>query len=224
MILLEPLPAGRIGWALAAGVCPAMVDMMSATDRFADVTDGQSGYLTSGAEGSARILWAETGTGQRRAMILLGGAGGGKACFWGTLDAELEHGDTEGVSVTLDAGGTQADVLPPKGMTLGKLAKDTPVLIEQVDGEWYVVWAVQTLAVITALRRDSGKLQYKTTDALVFVAGDPAATWTDVAGQTAIASQTVVTEIEMDGLGPREDDAIHLRRSGRGRIRTGNRA
>jgi hypothetical protein len=164
------------------------------------LTDGQSGYLTSGAEGPARILWAETGTGQKRALVLLGGGGGGGACFWGTLDAELEHGDTDGVSVTLDAGGTQTDVLPPKGMTLGKLAKDTPVLIGQVDGEWYVVWAVQLLAVITALQRVSGKLQYKTTDALVFVAGDQAATWTDVAGQTALASQTVVTEIEMDGL------------------------
>ena len=76
MILLEPLPAGKIGWALAAGVVPVTVNMVTAGDKFADVTDGQAGYLTSGAEGAARILWADTGTGQRRAMVLLGAAGG----------------------------------------------------------------------------------------------------------------------------------------------------
>ncbi|MCX7428918.1 MAG: hypothetical protein NTW96_25235 [Planctomycetia bacterium] len=76
VILLEPLPAGKIGWALAAGVVPVTVNMVTADDKFADVTDAQAGYLTSGAEGAARILWADTGTGQKRAVVLLGATGG----------------------------------------------------------------------------------------------------------------------------------------------------
>ena len=39
VILLEPLPAGKIGWALAAGVVPVTVNMVAAGDKFADVTD-----------------------------------------------------------------------------------------------------------------------------------------------------------------------------------------
>ena len=200
VILLEPLPAGKIGWALAAGVVPVTVNMVTAADKFADVTDAQAGYLTSGAEGAARILWADTGTGQRRAMVLLGAAGGALSLFWGTLDDELEHDDAVGVTVTLDAGGTQTDVLPPPWMTFGKWPEDAPVLIGQVDGEWYVIGAAQTLTAITALQRANGKIQYKTTPALVFVVGDEDAEWADMDGQTNIATQTVLTDFQVSGL------------------------
>jgi hypothetical protein len=201
VVLLEPLPAGKIGWALAAGVVPVTIDMKAAGDRFADVTDYDTRFLTSGSSGAARILWADTGTGQRRAVVLLGGASGGASpLFWGTLDAALAYNNTSGVSVTLDAGGTQADVLPPKGLTFGTLAKDAHVLIAEADGAWYVVWAVQTLTAITSLRRNAGKLQYKTTPAMVFIVGAEAANWTDVAGQTSIAAQTVLTDFQVSAL------------------------
>jgi hypothetical protein len=200
VILLEPLPAGKIGWALAAGVVPVTVNMVTADDKFADVTDGQAGYLTSGAEGAARILWADTGTGQRRAMVLLGAAGGGMTLFWGTLDEDLAHDDDAGVTVNLDIGGTQEGVLPPPWMTLGTLSEDAHVLIGEIDGEWYVVGAAQAITVITDLQRANGKLQYKTTPALVFVVGDEDAEWADVTGQASIGTQTVVTDFQVSGM------------------------
>ena len=50
------------------------MSVQAETDRFADVTDYDESCLTSGVSGSARILWAEPGTGQKRAIVLLGAA------------------------------------------------------------------------------------------------------------------------------------------------------
>ncbi|MBU0616140.1 MAG: hypothetical protein KKI02_00320, partial [Planctomycetes bacterium] len=99
VILLEPIPADRIGWALAAGVVPVMVDMQTADDRFADVTDGEAGYLTSGGNSAARILWAEEGTGPKRAMVLLGGSGLPPS----TCENDILRGDGEGGWVVFPA-------------------------------------------------------------------------------------------------------------------------
>jgi hypothetical protein len=73
-------------------------------------------------------------------------------------------------------------------------------LIGQVDSAWYVLGAAQTLTAITALQRANGKIQYKTTPALVFVVGDEDAEWADMDGQTNIATQTVVTDFQVSGL------------------------
>jgi hypothetical protein len=81
-------------------------------------------------------------------------------------------------------------------MTFGKWPKDAPVLIGQVDSAWYVIGAAQTLTAITALQRANGKIQYKTTPALVFIVGDEDAEWADMDGQTNIATQTVLRDRE----------------------------
>jgi hypothetical protein len=66
--------------------------------------------------------------------------GSGSSLHWGVLGADLEYGDTTGVSVTLDAGGTQAGVLPSKLLESGYYwPSGSKVLIAQIDGDWYVV-------------------------------------------------------------------------------------
>jgi hypothetical protein len=60
--------------------------MRAATDRFADVTTGYPGFLTSGPNGAARILWAESGTGQRRALVLT-------AALLAEIDAAIAAGE-----------------------------------------------------------------------------------------------------------------------------------
>ena len=76
----------------------------------------------------------------------------------------------------------------------------TQGLIEEIEGAWYVVWAVRTLTAITSLRREAGKLQYKTTEAAVFILGDESATWTEVDGQDDIEAQDVITDFRVDAL------------------------
>lgn len=75
VILLEPLKSGKIGAAVASGVCVAKVNVTDSDHEYADVADGQAGYLASGDSGVARIMWKESGTGLKWAMIRIGAGG-----------------------------------------------------------------------------------------------------------------------------------------------------
>ena len=77
VVLLEPLKANAIGSGLAAGVCPVQVNVTDAGHTFADIASGQCGYLASGATGTATILWKESGTGTKWALVRVANASGG---------------------------------------------------------------------------------------------------------------------------------------------------
>jgi hypothetical protein len=74
VILLEPVLAGKLARAVAAGVVPARVDVPDEDYpyRLADVTDGSAANLTAAKVGSAAILWREGGTGVQWALVRLG--------------------------------------------------------------------------------------------------------------------------------------------------------
>lgn len=72
VILLEPLANGAIGSACAAGISQAKIDVQDEDDLFADVKDSDRAKLQSYPTGSARILWKETGTGEKWAIVKLG--------------------------------------------------------------------------------------------------------------------------------------------------------
>ena len=71
-LLLEPIPAGKIGRAVAAGMWPTLLRVDSAHHDRADIADGETD-LASNYYGSAEILWKEDGTGPLRAVIRLSG-------------------------------------------------------------------------------------------------------------------------------------------------------
>ncbi|HUS48333.1 MAG TPA: hypothetical protein VM098_09440 [Phycisphaerae bacterium] len=73
VVLAEPIPTGELGRAYVAGACPVRIDVQDEAHLYADVTDGDASKLTSGAFGSALILWAESGTGTKWAVVQLGG-------------------------------------------------------------------------------------------------------------------------------------------------------
>ncbi len=93
-ILLEPVAAGKIGQAAVAGVCVAKVAVQAADDGFADVKDGYSSSLKSGTSGAATILWKETGTGEKWAIVRFGGSSGGGALCWGKAIGDWSSGNT----------------------------------------------------------------------------------------------------------------------------------
>jgi hypothetical protein len=76
MVMLTPTANGAIGTAMIDGVCAVKVNVTDEAHAFADVADGQAGYLASGSSGSAAILWKESGTGQKWAIVRLGNAVG----------------------------------------------------------------------------------------------------------------------------------------------------
>ena len=71
-ILQRPLAAGAIGPAVVSGVVPCVVDITNAGHRFAGVKAGDTSELASGVVGPARILWAESGTGAKKAVVSIG--------------------------------------------------------------------------------------------------------------------------------------------------------
>lgn len=99
-LLLEPLADGKLGRACVAGVTVARLDVVSESHRFAEVVAGDTSRLHSGSSGTATILWAEPGTGERWGVIRIGGgsgdgtggAGGGTGVTCGGVCAE-EPGD-----------------------------------------------------------------------------------------------------------------------------------
>ena len=75
-VAVEPIAPGKLGRAWVSGVCLCRVNIVSANDKNADVTDGDATQLTSG-DGIAQILWSETGTGTKWALVRLGGGSPG---------------------------------------------------------------------------------------------------------------------------------------------------
>lgn len=72
IILAEPLKANAIGTAWCAGVCPVKVDVQSTLHTAADIIPSSSASLRSSFDGTASILWKESGTGTRWAIIRFG--------------------------------------------------------------------------------------------------------------------------------------------------------
>ena len=96
VVLLEPLADGAIGRAAAGGVVHARVDVPDLDFmNFAEITDGETGYLTAGAAGSAVILWIEdVGSTEypARAIVRLGVGATAGADDWPRLAEIIDEG------------------------------------------------------------------------------------------------------------------------------------
>lgn len=73
VITQEPIAAEAIGSAVIAGVTPCELSVTSESDTYAAPTTSTR-RLTTGTSGPARILWKETGTGNKRGVVVLLGA------------------------------------------------------------------------------------------------------------------------------------------------------
>lgn len=71
VIAREPIVAGQLGWAVIRGVTPTLLNVISEEHTHADTFPGQQ-HLRTGFTGAARILWKETGTGVKSAVIEIG--------------------------------------------------------------------------------------------------------------------------------------------------------
>jgi hypothetical protein len=79
VISAEPIANGAIGAAYASGVCQVQIDVTDAEHTYADVSDGLLTKLASAESGPCVILWKQSGTGTKWAIVRFGGAGGGGA-------------------------------------------------------------------------------------------------------------------------------------------------
>jgi len=104
VVLLDDLPAGAVGRAIASGLCHVQISVSAGEEALerADVDDGQVGHLVPRPDGSAQILWRETGTGTRWAIVRLGPDR--RRGFWARLTAESSNlGDYSWIMLEDDA-------------------------------------------------------------------------------------------------------------------------
>lgn len=75
VITIEPIAAGALGQACAAGVCPVQLVVFQDNGRehlYADIINGATSGLLAGDRGAAAILWKEPGVGVKWAIVRLG--------------------------------------------------------------------------------------------------------------------------------------------------------
>ncbi|HOQ06145.1 MAG TPA: hypothetical protein PKY88_13140 [Anaerohalosphaeraceae bacterium] len=109
VVCAEPIDSGRIGLAWGAGVCLAQINVGDESHRFADIAEGDSACLASSSSGPCTILWKESGTGQKWAVIRFGGSGGGgdkPECF---LLTDLSQNPMQGTHKILGEGWVWVD-------------------------------------------------------------------------------------------------------------------
>jgi hypothetical protein len=82
-ILREPLDVGAIGQAVISGAFKTTVNVTDASHQYAEVKDDDRVNLQSDWGGSARILWKESGTGTKWAILLLGAGDVGSGQYQG---------------------------------------------------------------------------------------------------------------------------------------------
>ena len=75
-ILYEPLAIGAIGWAFVSGAAICQINVTVEAHKNADVKNSDRTQLQSATTGLASILWKESGTGTKWALVRLGAGGG----------------------------------------------------------------------------------------------------------------------------------------------------
>jgi hypothetical protein len=109
VILLEPIPAGKIGWAAAAGIVPVRLDLTATWHFRADIVHNDPSCLRSYPGGAAQIVAVDrSATGLQWAYVRWPVNPIVRYC--GTLDADLAAGGSATMNVYHFAGGwTDAD-------------------------------------------------------------------------------------------------------------------
>jgi hypothetical protein len=99
-ILLEPIPAGEFGRACISGLCVVQIEVSSNEEwyDYADIKDDEATKLKGAPHGAAQVLWKETGTGTKWALVRMG-TPQGQTCYWGKLDGSLSSGSSATVSI-----------------------------------------------------------------------------------------------------------------------------
>jgi len=69
VVLAEQIPDGGIGKAYVSGMCLCKINIVSTAHRFAEIADADEEKLVSAYIGTAKIIWAEAGTGTKWAVI-----------------------------------------------------------------------------------------------------------------------------------------------------------
>jgi len=71
-VLAEPIANGEIGPAILDGTIICQINITDATHQYADIANGDAAKLASAKSGSVQIIWIESGTGIKWAVVRIG--------------------------------------------------------------------------------------------------------------------------------------------------------
>ena len=200
VILAEPLAGGMMGRAYIAGVCPVQVNVSDEAHTFATIIDADATQLASATSGSAQILWKESGTGTKWAIVRIGNA---------QAAAGLVQLRVKEVSTTEDwlrcrtwDGATEGaeDVYVARPYTMRR----TPYDGQTIDGKTYSFLVQSGILVRHIVFSDSSFERQKITPPYLvndIIYAMPAAT-----GVTVLGSPVALLDINCDGRAWAEND------------------
>ena len=84
VVVQGPIGSGVGRQAVLTGLTWCKVNVASEADTHATTIDGDNEKLQGGSSG-VQIVWKESGTGEKWALVLLGGGGSGSTIVWGQL-------------------------------------------------------------------------------------------------------------------------------------------
>jgi hypothetical protein len=106
VILMELIATGAFGRAMILGVTPVLISVTNENHGYAQPSTMTPAYLVSATSGSFRILWKESGTGVKWAVVQFpvgGGSGGGirraQVTFVGNFAITVKNLDDSGSMV-----------------------------------------------------------------------------------------------------------------------------
>ena len=148
VILLEPVANGKLARAAVGGLCVARVEVADGEEwyGYADIKDTDAEKLAGAPHGAAQVLWKESGTGTKWAVVRLG-TPQGETSYWGKLDEPLVSSDSAVVSIywkedLIDSDNNVTAYAPPL-MTSGTIeaGKWVEVTFRPDARRWYVTGA-----------------------------------------------------------------------------------
>ncbi|MDD5597632.1 MAG: hypothetical protein PHV82_06790 [Victivallaceae bacterium] len=134
-ILQTPLESEKIGKALLLGVTPVKVNIGNESHKYAKLN---AAGLVSTSSGVGRILWKESGTGEKWALLQLGGGGSGGNNYSGFFRLTADE-DNENTIKVIDGSDTLGG--GDCGVFVSGIDKITvPEKTLAISGESYVVF------------------------------------------------------------------------------------
>jgi len=91
-VLAEPIEDGDIGPAVVYGTTICQVDITDTSHEYADIADGDAAKLASAKSGPVQIIWIESGTGVKWAVVRIGPKPPGPEGFWAQLTGSSADG------------------------------------------------------------------------------------------------------------------------------------
>lgn len=146
-VAADPIADEAIGYGFVAGTCCVQISVTDADCYYAEILNSDAAKLGTHPAGTAQILWKESGTGTKWAVVLLGG-GANRPVLAKTQEAAQAD---EYISVKfMNGAGTDvfgsafdAKCLFVDGETAANHAKPlvasgVPVVIQKLSGTWYI--------------------------------------------------------------------------------------